>query len=309
MLHPGGPGMKHGTRRPSEPGCVNPVDAQGHRPCERRVYAASTGPTSRWNRELARARRIPITCPRPHTYTMTPMTHRSAYTNSPPLLLPRGLILLACVWLIGSWLLSIGVRPPVEPSSASYTPGVRLMLVYIGIGLTIAWPLLRLSQSAVQRPIVQTVLDLIVLLSLIQVVIWPLRLVTPWTLSRTAALDATLVGWTALVGAIIASAVGSRRAGVRNLAITACLAMCLAGPAVVVVAALAGRSAAQMMNIGPLTGVYDLARGANAPVTATQWMVIGMPALAASVAWIALSVFYAAHRKLPTVPNSNAHVQ
>ena len=236
------------------------------------------------------------------------MTRPSAYTNSPPLLLPRGLILLACAWLIGSWLLSIGVRPPIEPSSASYTPGVRLMLVYIGIGLMIGWPLLRLSQSAVQRPIVQTLLDLIVLLSLIQVVIWPLRLVTPWTLSRTAALDATLAGWTALVGAIIASAVSSRRAGVRNLAITACLAMCLAGPGVVVIAALAGRSAKQMMNVGPLTAVYDLARGAAAPVTGQQWLVITMPALAAALAWIALSVFNRAIHKPPAEPNSSAHV-
>ena len=240
---------------------------------------------------------------------MSPMTRPSAYINSPPLLLPRGLILLACVWLIGSWLLSIGVRPPIEPSSASYTPGVRLMLVYIGIGLMIGWPLLRLSQSAVQRPIVQTLLDLIVLLSLIQVVIWPLRLVTPWTISRTAALDATLVGWTALVGAIIASAVGSRRAGVRNLAITAGLAMCLAGPGVVVIAALAGRSAAQMMNVGPLTAVYDLARGNAAPVTEQQWLVIAMPALAAALAWIALSVFSQAIHKPPAEPNSSAHVQ
>ena len=185
---------------------------------------------------------------------MTSMTYPTARTPSPPLLLPRGLILLACAWLIGSWLLSIGIRPPVEPSSASYTPSVRLMLVYIGIGLMIGWPLLRLSQSAVARPIMQTVLDLIVLLSLIQVVIWPLRLVTPWTLGRTAALDATLVGWTVLGGAVVASAIGSRRTGVRNLAITACLAMCLAGPAVVAIAALVGRSAVQLMNNGPLTG-------------------------------------------------------
>ncbi len=240
---------------------------------------------------------------------MTLMAYPTAHTASPPILLPRGLILLACAWLIGSWLLSIGVRPPVEPSSASYTPSVRLMLVYIGIGLMIGWPLLRLSQSAVARPIMQTVLDMIVLLSLIQVVIWPLRLVTPWTLSRTAALDATLVGWTVLGGAVVASAVGSRRAGVRNLAITACLAICLAGPAVVVIAALVGPSAAQMMNIGPLTGVYHIAQGANAPVAARQWMMIGMPALAAGLAWTALGVFYAAHRKPPAEPITNAHVQ
>ncbi len=223
-------------------------------------------------------------------------------TASPPLLLPRGLILLACVWLIGSWLLSIGVKPPIEPSSASYTPGVRLMLVCIGIGLMIGWPLLRLSQSPTARPIVQTVLDLTVLVLLIQVVIWPLRLVTPWTVARTAALDATLVGWTVLGGAVVASAVGSRRSGVRNLAITACLAMCLLGPALAVIGAIVGSSAEQLMDIGPLVAVYRLAQGAAAPVTGPQWVMIVMPAAAAGLAWTALGVFFASRRTPPTDP-------
>lgn len=224
-----------------------------------------------------------------------------AYGDSPPLLLPRGLILLACVWLIGSWLLSIGVRPPIEPSSASYTPGVRLMLVCIGVGLMIGWPLLRLSQSATPRPIVQTVLDLTVLVSLIQVVIWPLRLVTPWTVVRTAALDATLVSWTVLGGAVVASAVGSHRRGVRNLAITACLAMCLLGPALAVIGAVVGASAEQLMDIGPLVAVYRLAQaqGAAAPITGPQWVMIVMPAAAAGLAWTALGAVYSMRRASP----------
>ena len=38
---------------PSEPGCVNPVNARTQRASERPLYAASTGPTSRFHRELA----------------------------------------------------------------------------------------------------------------------------------------------------------------------------------------------------------------------------------------------------------------
>ncbi len=209
---------------------------------------------------------------------------------------------MACVWLIGSWLLSIGVKPPIEPSSASYTPGVRLMLVCIGIGLMIGWPMLRLSQSVAARPIVQTVLDLTVLVSLIQVVIWPLRLVTPWTVARTAALDATLVGWTVLSGAVIASALGSHRRGVRNLAITACLAICLLGPVLAVIGAITppvAGWAGPLMNIGPLVGVYRLAQGGPAPVTGTQWVMIVMPAAAAGLAWTALGVVCSARRASP----------
>ncbi len=215
---------------------------------------------------------------------------------SPPLLLPRGLIFLACLWLIGSWLLSMGVHRPVEPSSASYTPGIRMMLICIGIGLMIGWPLLRLSQGTTQRPMAHTVLDLVVLLSLIQVVIWPLRLVTPWGLERTAALDATLVGWTILAGAVVASAVGSRRVGVRNLGIAACLAMCLLGPAIAVMIAVVGRSSVQMMNIGPLVALHQLSEDNATPITAKQWLIIATPAAAAALAWLALSISLVARR-------------
>ena len=84
----------------------------------------------------------------------------------PPLLLPRGLIFLASVWLVSSWLLAIGIRAPVQPSSASYPPGVRQMLLCVAAGLMIGWPLLRLSQTRPPYPIRQTLLDLLVLLGL-----------------------------------------------------------------------------------------------------------------------------------------------
>ena len=161
-----------------------------------------------------------------------------------PLVLPRGLILVASVWLVASWSVAIGFRPPVEASSASYTPGVRLMLISAAIGLVIGWPMLRLSLDTAPYPIKQTVLDLVVLLALVQVVVWPLRLVTPWSPARTAALDATLVAWTVLAGAMVASAVGTRRAGPRNIAIIACMCMCLAGPSLAIL----------MLHIRPLDG-------------------------------------------------------
>ena len=79
-------------------------------------------------------------------------------------------------------------------------------------------------------PVRQVLLDLVVLLALVQVVIWPLRLVTPWSPGRTAALDATLTVWAVLAGALVASAAGSPRAGPRNLAMLGCVGMCIIGP-------------------------------------------------------------------------------
>ena len=208
----------------------------------------------------------------------------------PPLLLPRGLILAAAAWLIFSWILSVGLKPPVESSSTSYTPGVRLMLVYITIGLMIGWPLLRLSQAPKYWPLSQTILDMVVLLSLIQVVIWPLRLITPWTLDRTAALDGTMAAWTLLTGAIIASAVGTNRFGVRNLAILGCIAMCLLGPAIALFTTSTGTSAFAIVQFGPIVSVFKLAEGAKSPVTSQQWIMILIPTIAAILAWSILGL-------------------
>ncbi len=212
--------------------------------------------------------------------------------SRPPqtLLLPRGLILLASLWLIVSWQIAIGVQAPVEASSASYTPGVRLMLICVVIGLLIAWPLLRLSQPATAFPIRQTLLDLVVLLALVQLVIWPLRLITPWSTLRTAAIAASLIGWTTLAGAVVASAVGSPHAGPRNLAILACLTMCLAGPTIAWLRLVIGFGPGRLVSFGPPLEIYDLTGGGGAPPAGEQWRWLVVLGLASFAAWLGLSV-------------------
>ncbi len=211
--------------------------------------------------------------------------------KEPPLVLPRGLIFLASIWLVVSWAVAIGFRTPVDASSASYTPGVRLMLITAAIGLIIGWPLLRVSQSRAEYPMTQTLLDLIVLLALVQVVIWPLRLVTPWSPARTAALDATLVVWTILAGALVASATGSDRTGPRNIAIIACVTMCLVGPVLAMIGirgnAMTGLTP-QLLQAGPLLEVYTLSHGGRTAPGGAQWMWISMVALAGAAAWAGL---------------------
>ncbi len=208
--------------------------------------------------------------------------------SPPPLILPRGLILMASAWLVSSWIIAIGVRAPVEASSASYTPGVRLMLISVTVGLVIGWPLLRLSQPPVGMAFRRTWLDLAVLVALVQVVLWPLRLVTPWTIGRTTAVDLTIVAWTVLVGALVASAVGSSRAGPRMVAMAACLGLCVAGPAVASVVLAGGLAAGPMLQVGPLMEVHTLTGGGGAPQETAQWRWIGLVVLADVVAWAAL---------------------
>ena len=211
--------------------------------------------------------------------------------EDPPLVLPRGLIFLASIWLVVSWAVAIGFRTPVEASSASYTPGVRLMLISAAIGLIIGWPLLRLSQSRAEYPLTQTLLDLIVLFALVQVVIWPLRLVTPWSPARTAALDATLVVWTILAGSLVASATGTHRTGPRNVAIIACVAMCLIGPVLAMIGVRGSATTGltpRLLEIGPLLEIHTLSHGGRTAPSSGQWAWISLVALAGATAWAGL---------------------
>ena len=102
-----------------------------------------------------------------------------------PLFIPRGLVMLASAWVFASWLTIFGFRPPVQPQAASYGPGIQMLLLMIGVGIGVAWPLLRLSGAPSRAPLAQAAIDGVSLLVLLQVVIWPLRLVTSWTLPRT----------------------------------------------------------------------------------------------------------------------------
>jgi hypothetical protein len=211
-------------------------------------------------------------------------------TYRPPLVLPRGLIFLASVWLIASWVIAIGVRAPVQPSSASYTPAVLLMLQCVTAGLMIGWPLLRLSQTRPVWPMRQTLLDLAVLLGLVQVVIWPLRLVTTWTPLRTAAIDATLAGWTALAAAMVAAAIMTDRTGPRIVAMASCLAMCLLGPGLAWIGVMTGVDAIQLVRLSPFMAINTLGGGGGSHPSEVQWRWIALLAIAAICVWSALAL-------------------
>ena len=204
--------------------------------------------------------------------------------------LPRSLIFLSALWLIGSFFLTMGARTPVQVSSASYTPSYRLMILCMIIGMMIAWPLFRLSQKVQPRPIIHTVLDIIVLLSLVQVILWPLRLITPWTPLRNAAIDATICGWLLLAGAIVASAIGVSKSGPRILAMLACLCLCLLGPVLGTIGFDIGFSNRELIELSPLMAVHTLTEGGGSQPTPIQWWWIALLGVAAISAWSALMI-------------------
>lgn len=236
-------------------------------------------------------------------------TGPSPASASPPapgaagvVVLPRGLIFAATVWLLAAWALTVGFwPPPVQPSSSSYEPGVRLMLLSLAVGLYVAWPMLRLSQAAPSLPVHQTVLDLFVLASMLQVVLWPLQIVTRWSPTRTAAIDLTMLGWLLVVAAIVASTIGTNRRGPRTLGMLACLVLCLAGP--LVRQALPADADVEailpdLLELSPLLLVHRLGDGGGAPIDLLEWRWIGLLGLAGVLAWVAVGTSRAAARRL-----------
>ena len=150
-----------------------------------------------------------------------------------PLTVPRGLVVLAALWIFLSWVILFGIRPPVQPQSASYGPTLEILFVSIGVGVAIGWPLLRLSARPSRTPILQAALDGLALVVLVQVVVWPLRLVTSWTLTRTLCVIGALAAAVALTAAILGAVQGPRSqrrrtAGMAVAAVAALLPFALA---------------------------------------------------------------------------------
>jgi hypothetical protein len=67
-------------------------------------------------------------------------------------------------------------------------------------------------------PVAQAALDGVSIFVLVQVVVWPLRLVTNWTLPRTIVVDAAIAAAIAISAAVLAAAQGRRGPRCRMIA-------------------------------------------------------------------------------------------
>ena len=136
---------------------------------------------------------------------------------------PRGLVIAAGGWIIFSSIASFGFQLPLHLSPSSLTPSIRMLLLTCAVGMMIAWPLVRLSQTSRDRMILRTIVDALTLAFLWQLIIWPLRLGTPWPIERTLLLD--LLGIISLTGSvgIIAAASALQNSLARGFAMICCI--------------------------------------------------------------------------------------
>lgn len=154
------------------------------------------------------------------------------------LFIPRALVMLASVWVFVSWILLFGFKPPVQPQASTYGPSIQMLMALCGVGIAVAWPMLRLSARPSSAPSAQAALDGVSIFMLLQVVVWPLRLVTSWTLARAIAVDGALAASIMLTSAILAMTQGSASRRTRTAAMLVCVLLAMLPGVVAVIANL-----------------------------------------------------------------------
>ena len=198
----------------------------------------------------------------------------------PDLPIPRGLVFAASAWIAASWVIAIGVQPPLQPSSAVYTPAARMLLASMVIGGLVAWPLFRLSTGRIRRPIACALLDLATLVALFQIVVWPLRLVTSWPADRTLLLDLHGIAWLASIAGVLAW-VAARGGGARAWTMILIMVWLVIPPVLVITLGFSG----DLAKISPLFEIWDIASDGPAEIAPGDWRRVAIEFAVAAVIW------------------------
>jgi hypothetical protein len=161
-------------------------------------------------------------------------------TDHPDKLISRTLVLGWCGWLMISWLGCLAVFPPratelhvarsALDQAQRHLPAVRGTLIAAMVGISLVWPALRLTQHGITRPAMRCVGDLLCLLLVLQVVIWPLRVLVHWTGWQTLWIDLAVVGWSLPIGLWVYLGLRRGTSAARLLAMALCLATLLGLP-------------------------------------------------------------------------------
>lgn len=212
---------------------------------------------------------------------------------------PRLLVLLWAVYLLAASTATILRMPDVgfvEPRFVQ--AAARTLVLLVALGLTVLWPMVRLSQTSPRRPALAAAVDLIALAAPLTAVLWPVTWLGGWGWDVTASLLAMLVAWGGVMAAVVAAGTvtpsGRRRAG---WALALVIAV-LIGPAAAGVLSGTGVDTRWMLYASPLTAVYALTTepGGQIPVmTGPEWWSALGPGGLAAAGWALVAVRAGGH--------------
>jgi hypothetical protein len=114
------------------------------------------------------------------------------------------MLFAAIVFAMLAFVVTVGERRPIEPTSGAYAPSVRAFVALAAFGMCLAWPLWRIAMPPAGWSSARTALDALTLVVAFQAAFWPLHLVSGRTLGDAAALDALVCGWAIACGGAVA---------------------------------------------------------------------------------------------------------
>ncbi len=154
-----------------------------------------------------------------------------------------------------SFAVTIGTRVPIQPTTLSYTPGARALIVMLAFGAFALYPLGRISTARDGWPPARVALDALSMGTLFTILFWPLQLVTYWPRSTGVAMWLMVLGWIWVAAAIVALALTVRSTWVRTSLALACPVLLALGA----VFDAMGMDRPWPALLGPAVAVLDLA--------------------------------------------------
>ena len=211
---------------------------------------------------------ISMNCEQVATLTTEPRVKPLATIHRSEHWLP---ILFWCIWLLANWVLA-------RPDEAT-PPAVRWMLLAIVLGLMLLWPAWQLSLAPdlrrPARPIgeqLRVLTQVLGLLLILQLVLWPLRLTAGWTIEQTLWLGGGLSGWMLLTGLITAWGCQKVTEWGRILAMLLAVLLVVGEPLLRLAIPIPSTWSGQVPGM-PLAGPLRMVQALGAP--AGQWALLG----------------------------------
>ena len=179
---------------------------------------------------------------------------------------------------------------PSTATRASVAHAVQSFTLMVAAGAVVAWPLARLSLRTPRSILRTVVLDVITIVVLVHVTIFPLRAISGWSRDRLLLLDASLMSAIAIAASVLLIGLRTDRT-VRRMLAGLAIVLLAAGPEAPWIAlGIQAPSVARALP-GALSVVWSLADPSPGPVNAVMTSdtvataIIAAAALVTALAW------------------------